>query len=766
MKSGIAKWLSGGRLIGLLCTAMLVGACSRSGLDASREGTISFSFAQDDAVTVKSSEPSNIVYALDIVSEQGDTVVHYDDHRTVQTIRLQEGVYTIYARENDVTVSSEPFGEPRYAGQETFTVSAGMNTVVPLTCKLANVKVTVLEFDQEIKDNFTDYSLVIKPSYDYAGSDTLTFTQADVDAQQQGWINPTAKGTFVLIFRAFNHQSTDKRQVYVRTIADAQPADYYRFTVKMNPTGDPSDGGSMFRLSVQTDAQEYEFPFGVMDQTRALPQVTRADGGSLHDPLTTNVDARDGVIRLNIHADASMQRLRIRHEDAEVLLKYGLPGMITLGGENDMATDEAQRSELAGVVTWGEGTIVGNTDTWVDFSGLMNTATLNGELLPEGNYTVEIEVYDFDNQMMTQTVNLAVARDFSTGGAMDGQLVNDLPGLGATYAYVTAQWLTSTMPEGLGFQYRPLGTGEDAWQTVMVAEADIDAGQKSFRALLSGLTPQSLYEVRPIGTDVSAGTSATFQTEAQGVIPNLDFEGGQYGSFDGASGVYDPNIPGQTRFWATGNPGGMYVMAGQGLKKNVTLPVEGSEARTGKALWLTSYYVDKLGVKSLATGTIFSGSFGPISSPPMNTDDQRALVHYGQSYTARPVGLKGWYKYVPKTIDTDIDGKYPDLIGQSDQCKIYISLEKWGAGVTSRPASPTVVGYGELLSGATAGSADQDNGYVPFEFKITYVSSEKPDHIVMCATCSYLSDDFCGGAGSALYIDDFEVIWSPDELTR
>lgn len=759
------KWLSKCAVWGFLLVAMLVCACSRSDLDVAQVGTISFTLTQDDAVNVKSSGTERI-YALDIVSEQGDTVVHYDDHRTVQTTRLQEGVYTVYASENKVNSTPVPFGEPRYEGQTTFTVTAGANTPVALTCKLSNIKVTVLAFDQEIIDNFTDYSLVIKPSYEYAGSDSLTFTQTEVDVMQEGWIDPTPQGTFVLIFRAFNHQSMEKRQTYVRTIADAQPADFYRFTVKMNPTGDPSDGGAMFRLSVQTDAQEYEFPFGVKEQTRAIPQVTRADGGSIYDPLITNVESRNGVIRLNIHADASMQRLRIRHEDADVLLKYGLPGMITLGGENDMATDEALRTELAHLVTWGDGTIVGNTDTWIDFSGLMNTATLDGTLLPEGNYTVDIEVYDFDNQMVTQTVNLAVARDFSTGVAMQGQLVNGLPGVGAIYAYVTAQWLNSETPAGLGFQYRPVGAGEDAWQTVLVSETDIDVELKTFRGLLSGLTPQSYYEVRPVGTNVSPGAGSVFQTEAQVEIPNLDFEGGQYGAFDGASDVYDPNIPGQNRFWATGNPGGKYTVLGQGLDKNVTLPVEGAEARTGKALWMTSYYVDKFGVRSLASGTIFSGTFGPISSAPTNSDAQRALVHYGQPYVARPVGLKGWYKYIPKTIDTDIDNKYPDLIGQSDQCKIYISLEKWGTGATSRPANPIVVGYGELLSGATTGSADQDNGYVPFEFKIMYQSSEQPDHIVMCATCSYLSDDFCGGAGSTLYIDDFEVIWNPNELTQ
>lgn len=752
---------------GIACLALLVQltGCARSGLDAG-QGTVTFSFTEDDAVKVKGAQTgrSDVTYALDLVDMNGDTVAHYDDHRTVRSIKLKEGVYTVHAQDNTRVSEDASFGVPRYGGVESVTVKAGENTPVVMICKLTNVKVQVVDFEQAIRDNFPEYSLVVKPTEDYTGRDTLTFTQADADAGQAGWIDQTAKGTFVLIFRAVNKQSPEKRQIYIRTIADAEPADFYRLSVKMNPVGDPSDGGTMFRLSVKTDTKEYEFPFGVKDHTRPAPTVSRADGGSIREPLMTNVDTRNGQIKLNVHADAGMQRLRIRHEDAAVLLKYGLPGMINLGGDNDMATDEAQRAALAGIMTWSDGSVVGETDTWIDFSGLMNTATVDGVLLPEGIYTVDIEVYDYDNQLVTHRVNLSVARDFATGGALSAELVNGVPGVGAKYAYVTAKWLGSDTPSGLGFQYRVLGSGDDAWVTVPVPEAAIDPGQKSFRGLLTGLTPETLYEFRPVGDHLAPGSAAVFTTEVLTELPNLDFEGGAYGSFDGADGVYDPNVPGQTRFWASGNPGGMYTMLGQGLKKNVTQPVTGTQARTGTALWMTSYFVNIVGVKSLATGTVYSGTFGPISSAPTNSNQQRALVHYGQPYAARPVGLKGWYKYIPKAIDTDIDGKYPELIGQMDQGKIYISLEKWGSGVTSRPADPTVVGYGELLSGATPVVPD-NNGYVPFEFKITYTSTDRPDHIVMCATCSYLSDDFCGGAGSTLYIDDFEVIWEPDRLS-
>ena len=752
---------------GFACAALLlwVSACSRTELDGG-VGCIAFSIEEDDAVVTKAT--GDQIYAIDIISEQGDTVAHYDDHRNVQNVWLKEGVYTVCASDNHVNTSEDPFGTPRYGGKESVTIKAGEKAYVVITCTIVNVKVEVKEFDQEIRDNFTDYSLVVKPTYEYTGSDTLTFTQKEVDTEQAGWIDQTSEGSFVIVFRAFNQQSTTKRYTYVKTITGVLPADYYRLTVRMDSSGDPSDGGGLFYLSVQTDTKEYEFRLDVNGQPHALPEVTRADGGSINDPLTTNEGTRDGVIKLNIHADAAMKRLRIRHEDPNVLLKYGLPGMITLGGDHDAATDEEQRSQLANVMTWGEGSIVGRTDTWIDFSNLMNTATLDGVLLPEGDYPVEIEVYDNDNQLITQKITLTVARDFVNGCAMANELINGIPGLGSTYAYVTAQWIADQAPVGLAFEYREVAAGDDSWQKVTVKAEDINEEEKSFRGLLTGLTPNTQYVFRPIGDNVAAGSTAFFITDAQTAIPNLDFEGGQYGSFDGADGVYDPNIPGETRFWATGNPGGMYEVAGMGLKKNVTVPVADDLAHTGTSLWMTSYFVkqgipDIFEVESLASGTIFSGTFGPIKSAPTTSDAQRALVHYGQSYSSRPLALRGWYKYIPKLIDTDIDGEHPELIGKTDSCKIYVSLEKWGTGVTERPNNPVIIGYGELLSAATSGS-DEENGYVPFEFKINYTSTDKPDHIVMCATCSYLSDRFVGGAGSSLYIDDFELVWSPDEL--
>lgn len=100
----------------------------------------------------------------------------------------------------------------------------------------------------------------------------------------------------------------------------------------MDENGSASSGGNVFRLSVKTDLAEYSFPLRVMEPTRSLPVVTRDDGGSIADPISTNEDNRDGNGKIRIVAEAGFERVRIRHEDPAVLLRYGLPGMVTLGG--------------------------------------------------------------------------------------------------------------------------------------------------------------------------------------------------------------------------------------------------------------------------------------------------------------------------------------------------------------------------------------------------------------------------------------------------
>lgn len=746
-----------------VCLVLLIqlSGCDR-GLVSGGEGTLILDFgAESDKVTVKGATApatkASLVYTLDTVDQKGDTVAHFPDHRSARYIRLVEGTYTIYAEDNSPT-STDIFGEPRFGGNKDVVIKAGENTPVTINCRLINVKVTVETFSQEIRDNFTDYSLTIKPTLD--SKDSVIFRQGDVDNGQVGWVNQTRKGTFVLIFRARNQQSPEKLQEYIRTIADAQPADFYRFNFTIDPVGGSSDGGALFRLFVRTDLNEYTFPLGVKDQTRPVPVVTRRDGGTIREPMTTNVVTRDGKPIIEIHAEAGIQRLRIRHTDPAVLLKYGLPGMITLGGDNTQAEDEAQRQQVAGVVTWSDRRLVGEIDTWVDFSGLVNTTRFNGELLPDGIYPMDIEIYDFDNQMVTQTVSVAVMPDMDF-------TVYSVPknGAWATFVDLEGQWLTLSQPEHITFEYAVDGT--EQW--TRVPETDVVVSGKDISTHVKGLLPATTYKYRLVGENVKTSDSKTFTTDEAVQIPNLNFDLG-YSKNTGsgmaaASDVWSPNIQGQSEFWGTGNAG---TKNSNAFNENMTRQVSGDKAYAGNALRLESRYLYKnvviMTVETFAAGSVYSGSFQELSGiPSTDAEVQKTYVHYGQPYTGRPIHLNGWYAYKSKPITQKGFGNvtHPDLLGQPDKCKIYISLEDWGK-TTQRPKIPKVVGYGEFTSSETTINPEDESAitYKSFGITISYNTlTDRPTHIVMGATSSYMSDDFCGGEGSVLYIDEFELIW-------
>ena len=133
----------------------------------------------------------------------------------------------------------------------------------------------------------------------------------------------------------------------------------------------------------------------------------------------------------------------------------------------------------------------------------------------------------------------------------------------------------------------------------------------------------------------------------------------------------------------------------------------------------------------------------------------------GRVYTGRPLALKGYYKYTSTAISEGA-GEYESMIGQPDKGIIYMYLENWGnatLGPGARPKNAVVIAEGTMLI------EEDQTEYKPFMIKLNYTSAaQKPTHIRLVASSSYLGENFCGGNGSTLYVDEFELVWSPDEL--
>jgi hypothetical protein len=302
-------------------------------------------------------------------------------------------------------------------------------------------------------------------------------------------------------------------------------------------------------------------------------------------------------------------------------------------------------------------------------------------------------------------------------------------------AYLYAQ-STKQDNTGLAFQYRLKGS-ED-WVTVSAEEKTID-GEATFVGKTNELEFATEYEYRMAVGNQEASETHTFTTESYVEVPNLGFD-----DWNSAKNLFGrtnwyPNTDASNSYWATGNEG---VTT---LKSSNSTPVEGENARTGKAARLKTIEISMAGY---AAGNILIGDY--------STDMENAAnsVKFGRAYEgARPLKLKGWYKYTATAI-SNTDGQVPaDENYTEDTGDIYIKL--WDGEDTS---TANVIAEAHFYPEGTVDT------YTEFEIPITYTSRAKAKWMTIVCTSSRYGGYFSGmsvigkvGTGSTLWVDDFEL---------
>ena len=183
------------------------------------------------------------------------------------------------------------------------------------------------------------------------------------------------------------------------------------------------------------------------------------------------------------------------------------------------------------------------------------------------------------------------------------------------------------------------------------------------------------------------------------------------------------------------------------------MPTDDTCNGSGKAALLESKYL----VIKFAAGNIFTGSY-------LKTVGTNGVLSFGQPFTAFPSKLRINYKYTSATIDKVGDDDYQYLKGRPDSCHIYIALTDWDAPreIRTRPSErqlfekndPHIIAYAELIKGENVSSYQQVD--LPLEYRYM---NRTPKYIVVVASASKYGDFFTGGAGSKLWIDNFELIY-------
>lgn len=652
--------------------------------------------APDNLLTISSRAAygSDPIYALNIYSSTGELVYELEDYSLTSEVRLAEGTYkfVVYSGYDS---ESAMIDSPYYYGEKSVTVVAGVENQISISAKQLNVKISA-DFAEIVKDDdvFSDYSFSI---------DEVNLTKELIS---QGSAIYKSSTTTELKWSVSVTNVQGVTSEVSSTIYDVQPSSHYSFyfDVDLNPSD--QDGALSFDLLVDSSVDIYYDTIDVSLEKQVLP-IFSAYGFTIGQQEIIKQDSRDDVImELEAFVPSQTDEILLRHT-SEYLYELGLPYSTNLS-----EVTEAWRETIASNVgiEWSS-SINGNSRPNISFTNLVRTA-------PLGTYKFYVTLTDKEQQLVEATVEFAVLPD-------QDHLVLSVDN-GAKYAIFYGEWCTLEQPDDLSFEYKK--TTDTEWTVVPVEDVEITSTlNQKYQARVIGLSPLTKYEVRSYGNGFIFEDDAiwlNFTTDDAPEIPNLSFDDGY---MDGDT--WYPNASGGNSYWATGNEGLTMWLVG---KESNTLHTD--DAVSGKAVRMFTY--TGITMVDVAAGNIYTGTYSTNMSNPASS----AVM--GRSYTGRPLGLKGWYKYTPKSISSS----------ELDKCHIYISLEDWGSA-TSRPSNPTVIGYAELKSDETT------TEYQQFELTIDYYSTATPTHITIAATSSHQGGDFIGAANSELYVDEFELVW-------
>lgn len=345
--------------------------------------------------------------------------------------------------------------------------------------------------------------------------------------------------------------------------------------------------------------------------------------------------------------------------------------------------------------------------------------------ITEGNATFDITV---DQTIHQYEVVVKVPTKQESTDLKTEDIKNDVSKVWGQFAYLSGTCSLQDAASPVQFAYKK--KSESEWKTVEATKGEGNV----YSAKVSPLDFNTEYEYYILCGD-KIGETCGFTTEAFEEIPNLSFDNWTQNGKN-----WYPNSEASNSYWATGNEGATT------LGSSNSIPVEGSDARTGKAGKLETVTVPLVGY---AAGNLLIGSYST------NLNDMASSVQFGRSYNgARPVKLTGYYKYTPGT-SMNKNGKIPtDRTLTVDECDIYVKL--W--------SGDEVIAESHFITNQTVSE------YTRFDLPIEYTNmTKRPDKITIVATSSRYGGEFEGtnmfntkvvgqvAAGSTLWVDDFEL---------
>ena len=695
----------------------VVSACERADVQQEQTGYLYISLQRDLSVdpVFKSAADEDMTFSLVIYDWNDQVVATYDDHRELadEPLELRAGPYRVVA--SSAPTGAAAFDAPFYSGEANVVVKGEVVNSATLTVNLANVKVTA-SFSDEIKQQFSEYVLTVSN-----GEGSLTWSNLDGSLDREGYFS--ANGTLTWTLSLKNVEGGVYEDI-TETYTDVKPRQHYNFQFAL---GELSEfGGASVDVVLDGTTKDKTYNLLLDFEAHVRPTVSSYGFDMFQSTKFAEGEAVDGLFHLNV--PGGIKSAKLTHSSTG-LSNASLPYNFSI--MNMSESDRTYYQDRGIIVPYIQN---GDTEAYVDLSGMFAKLSL-------GTYQIDFVIESNNGKNRTQSCRFEVV----SAAAVEAVSATAWAG----FAFLKAKWYPETRPDGVTFQYRKQASSD--WIDVDMSLVETDDQAKTYSAEIWGLDGSTQYVFRAVSADETETKEKTFTTESAGVIPNMGFD---YWYQSGK--VWYPNENSSNFYWDTANGGsdavGVYP----------TSP-EYSHIKGGSAA--AKLESKEVALVGLAAGNIYSGKFVKAITSLTNPG---AELDWGVPFNSRPLALKGYVDYRPGTVNKT-KAPYTGMSGKADVGIIQAFITDWSAPFRISTASgkfvDTASDSGIIAHGAI--DVNQTSGYIEFIIPLTYRSTTRiPRYIVVAAAASKYGDYFTGSTSSVMYVDEFEFIYDPAELTE
>lgn len=654
-------------------------SCNDEVIQSDSYGYLSVSIDNDtteDVVSKAGTSSDDLAFALEVLTASGQIAASVEDHRTVTAenpIRLQVGSYSLVAKggENLNAAFDNPYYEGRTA--ENFRINPDRNTNVSLTCTLANTSFSV-EFPADFAQNFTEYEVAVTNGI----GENLVLSntpqagnplEAGLDAK--AYFAVTGELTWELYLK--NTEGGEYR--YTETITGVKAKQHYHLTFEMGQD-QTAEGGFVIKINLANNWDDTDHEVVLDFYQENMPEVSVNESFAVEsgEPVSVPVGNQSEKV-LSFAAPEGFRSILLLHENP-VLSEKGLPESVEfVGASSSLMSALASAGFVVSEVPFTKA--ITNASRAVDFDITGFVASL-----PVGKYQMDFSIVDKRGRGDKFSLIIEVISD------VDAEAVSAYTGW-ASFAKLEGRFFDKKKQNDITFQYRK--TSDTEWTEVKKSKVTVNTASMKFSTIVYSLSPATEYVFRAVSSEDIETKEVKFSTAAAGTIHNLDFESWtDSDKYPNASG-YD--------IWDSANSSGAAVTT-----KPTTDAVRGKAARLESVVYMGM----------MAAGNIFTGQFVGLAG-------LGAKLDWGTPFNARPIALRGYYKYAPVAINK-VKDPYKHLQGQTDQSQILIFLTDWAGTFRINTSNKEFVDLDNdsgIIALGQFNSSNTDSGYVKFTLPLS-----------------------------------------------